>query len=178
MEKTSGENSRIVILGPESTGKTTLCKELALHYNAVWMPEYAREYVEKLKRPYTKEDVLHIARKQIEKEEEYSKKSSLLFLDTDLIITKVWLLHVYKTCPNWIDESLKIAHRTHYLVCKPDLPWEFDPVRENPELRDFLMEWYCREIENYGYTFSFVSGTGKNRTNNAIQILKGILSNG
>jgi nicotinamide riboside kinase len=176
MEEKSGKITRIVVLGPESTGKTTLCMELAEHFNMLWMPEFAREYVEKLKRPYTKEDVLHIACKQIEMEEEYSHKASVLILDTDLIITKVWLLHVYKDCPDWINDALRNAHPTHYLVCKPDLPWEFDPVRENPDLREYLMEWYCREIEYYGFSYSFVSGTGKQRTESAIKTLVKILN--
>ena len=171
MEKITEKQHRIVVLGPESTGKTTLCQELAGHYNAVWMPEYARDYVEKLKRPYVMEDVLHIARKQIELEEEFSQKSNILFLDTDLIITKVWLLHVYGTCPVWIDESLKKSPRSLYLVCKPDLPWEFDPVRENPDLREYLMNWYCQEIESLGFLYAFVSGVEAERTKCAIKAL-------
>lgn len=166
---------RIVITGPESTGKTTLCQELAVHYKTGWMPEYAREYVEKLKKPYTVEDVLHIAEKQAELEEQYAKRSDLLFIDTDLIITKVWLLHVYGTCPAWIDKWLKKAPRSLYLVCKPDLPWKFDPVRENPELRNFFMQWYCDEIKSYGFSYKFVSGIGKKRTNHAIRNLETVL---
>lgn len=175
MEKTFAMQRRIVITGPESTGKTILCQKLAAYYHAQWLPEYARTYIEKLNRPYTREDVLHIAKKQIELEEELAKNSQILFVDTDLIITKVWLLHVYGTCPDWIDEWLKVAPRSLYLVCEPDLPWEFDPVRENPELRDYFMKWYCREIESFGFSYKLVSGEGEMRTRNAIQKLDTVL---
>lgn len=160
---------RIVITGPESTGKTTLCEELAAHYKAQWLPEYARTCIENLKRPYTEEDVLHIAEKQVELEEEWSKKSNVLFIDTDLIITKVWLLHVYGTCPEWIDKWLKSAPRTLYLLCYPDLPWEYDPVRENPQLRDYFFEWYKREIENINAPYFIVKGVGKARKISCIE---------
>ena len=176
MEKTFIMQQRIVITGPESTGKTTLCQKLAEHYHTLWMPEFAREYVEKLDRPYTIDDVLSIGKKQIELEEQFANKTDLLFIDTDLIITKVWLLHVYGTCPAWINKWLKNAPRSLYLVCEPDLPWEFDPVRENPELRNFFMQWYCNEIESYGFSYRFVSGIGETRTKNAIILMDKILN--
>ena len=166
---------RIVITGPESTGKTTLSQELAARYHTTWLPEFAREYVQNLNRPYTMDDVLCIAKKQSELEEQYAKNSDLFFIDTDLIITKVWLLHVYKTCPAWIDIWLKKAPRSLYLVCEPDLPWVFDPVRENPELRNFFMQWYCDEIKSYGFPYKFVSGVGEKRTKNAIKQLEPFL---
>jgi NadR type nicotinamide-nucleotide adenylyltransferase len=181
MEKRSEENKviclkKIIIIGPESTGKTTLCQELALHYNTQWLPEYARTYVENLGRPYTQDDVLHIAKKQIELEEEISKSYESLFIDTDLIITKVWLQHVYGNCPDWIDEWLKKAPRSIYLVCCPDLPWEYDPVRENPELREYFLQWYCHEIESYGFKYSLVSGKGNERIESATKIVDSILT--
>ncbi|GAB4455197.1 MAG: hypothetical protein Fur0028_10390 [Bacteroidales bacterium] len=158
-----------VIIGPESTGKTTLCKQLAEHFKGVWIPEYARFYVEQIKRPYTYDDVIHIARKQIEIEESMKVNSvDYLFFDTDLIITKVWLLHVYKQCPEWIDAFLKSTYRKSYFLCYPDLPWEFDPVRENPHLREYLFNWYEKELINYGFNYFIINGTEQQRLNNAL----------
>lgn len=161
-----------VIIGPESTGKTTLCQELAKAYNGDWIPEYARTYIENLKREYTYDDVIHIAKKQIEMEDTYDQNVNSLFIDTDLIITKVWLLHVYKKSPEWIDEYLKKSYRKAYLVTYPDLPWEFDPVRENPTLRDFFLNWYIEEIKKLGIPYFIIKGMGKERINNAISVLK------
>ena len=175
MEKRSKQDIRIVVIGPESTGKTTLCEELALHYNCRWIPEYARKYIEEMKRPYNNEDVLHIARMQMEEEDKLVENKSLIFIDTDIIITKVWLLHVYGNSPEWIDSWLKTAPRTLYLVCTPDLPWEYDPVRENPDKREYLMDWYCREIESFGFSYRFVSGTGIERTLSAIREIDPII---
>ncbi|HNV96159.1 MAG TPA: ATP-binding protein [Bacteroidales bacterium] len=158
-----------VIIGPESTGKTTLCKQLAEHFKGIWIPEYARFYVEQIKRPYTYDDVIHIAQKQIETEESIKvNPTDYLFFDTDLIITKVWLLHVYKQCPEWIDVFLKNAYRKSYFLCYPDLPWEFDPVRENPHLREYLFNWYKKELIYYGFNYFIINGTEQQRLNNAL----------
>ncbi len=158
-----------VIIGPESTGKTTLCKQLAEHFKGIWIPEYARFYVEQIKRPYTYDDVIHIAQKQIETEESIKvNPTDYLFFDTDLIITKVWLLHVYKQCPEWIDVFLKNAYRKSYFICYPDLPWEFDPVRENPHLREYLFNWYKKELIYYGFNYFIINGTEQQRLNNAL----------
>ncbi|OFX39119.1 MAG: hypothetical protein A2X08_17910 [Bacteroidetes bacterium GWA2_32_17] len=87
---------------------------------------------------------MHIAKKQIENE--FSEHNKLLILDTDLIITKVWLLHVYKTFPDKIDETIKNSERALYLLCYPDLPWEYDKVRENPAQRKYFFEWYKTKV--------------------------------
>lgn len=165
-------DNTFVIIGPESTGKTTLCQELAKTTGGDWIPEYARTYIENLKRKYTYDDVIHIAKKQIELEETYNKDVDSLFIDTDLIITKVWLLHVFKDCPAWMDEYLKKSYRKSYLVTYPDLPWEFDPVRENPTLREFFLNWYIEEIKKLGFPFFIIKGNGEQRVKNAISYLE------
>ncbi len=173
----SGKNSfmlpvnTFVVIGPESTGKTTLCQELAKITGGDWIPEYARTYIENLKQPYTYEDVIEIAKKQIELEETYDKDINSLFIDTDLIITKVWLQHVYKKTPEWMDEYLNKSYRKAYLVTYPDLPWEYDPVRENPILREFFLNWYIEEIKKLGFPFYIIKGIGEERIKNAIAFL-------
>lgn len=171
------EMKKIVVLGPESTGKTDLCRALSHHFDSPWIPEYARDYVSKLQQPYTYEDLETIARHQIVELEEAlksNKKSDFLFIDTDLIITKVWFLHVFGRCPDWLQSELEKSEITLYLLCKPDIPWEYDSVRENPEIRDFLYDWYKREIEALGRPYVEISGLGEKRLRNAIVALQNL----
>lgn len=171
---------KIAILGPESTGKSTLAKALAEHFNTKWVPEYARGYVENLKAPYTFEDVCCIARKQIEQEKAYENSVStdkFVFFDTELIITKVWFEYKYKTVPEFVTERLKAGFFDLYLLCTPDLPWESDSVREHGTDRDFFFDWYKREIEQTGKPYVIVDGIGKNRIQNAIISVTSFLKN-
>ncbi|MGQ9846784.1 MAG: AAA family ATPase [Bacteroidales bacterium] len=160
-----------VIIGPESTGKTSLCQALAKYFDGIWIAEYAREYIEKLNRPYTYEDVIHIAKKQIEIEESFSTDKKFVFIDTDVIITKIWLQHVYKNYPIWIDDFLKRAYRKAYLLTYYDLPWEFDPVRENPHLREYLFNWYENELKALNAKYFIIKGKNEQRVKNAINYL-------
>ena len=166
---------KIAILGPESTGKSVLAKSLADHYNAAWIPEYAREYVENLTVPYTYEDVCSIAKKQIEQEKGYENTMNVnedyVFFDTELIITKVWLEHKYGVVPSFITERLQVGFFDFYLLCAPDIPWEPDSVRENGDDREFFFGWYKKEIENIGKPFIVINGLGKQRMENAITAL-------
>ncbi len=167
--------TKVVIIGPESTGKTELAQKLALHYKALWIPEYAREYISQLDRKYTYEDVEHIARRQIQLEEEYSGRAGdILFFDTDLIISKVWFDVVYKRCPAFIPSFLQKAVYHVYLLCKPDIPWVYDPVRENPHLRWFLFEAYRTEILRYHFRYEVIEGFGDDRFNHALQAVSNI----
>lgn len=143
---------KVGIIGPESTGKSTLASYLAKRYDAVLVPEYARDYMEKraLACAYTREDVENIARYQIEELQalcSVDRQKDVIFFDTELIITKVWLLHKYGECPSWIEQAIRQYPMDVYLLCYPDLPWEPDPVRENPTIREYLFDWYEREIQ-------------------------------
>ena len=94
--------NRIVVTGPESTGKTELAQALASKLNSVWIPEYARQYVENLNRPYEYDDVIQIAQHQVEQEAAFASKigEGIIIFDTWLIITKVWLDLVFGKCPD------------------------------------------------------------------------------
>jgi nicotinamide riboside kinase len=160
---TDGEMIRVVLTGPECTGKSTLAVQLARHYNTIWIPEYAREYVSALSRPYTYSDVEHIAATQVRQKDEFSARANkILFLDTYLIITKVWFDVVFHRCPGWIKEELSRKEIQLYLLCNTDIPWEPDPVRENG---------YKKELETWECPYRIVSGTGEIRLQNAILLL-------
>lgn len=147
---------RVGIIGPESTGKSTLANYLAHRYNGVLVPEYAREYMEKLAPTYeyTYDDVVAIAKQQVEQLE--SLADDLQIFDTELIITKVWFLHKFGHCPEFVEQALRDYPMDIYLLCYPDMPWQPDPVRENPDIREYLFDWYEREIQELGIPYYII----------------------
>ncbi len=161
---------RIVILGPESTGKTTLCKQLANYFNTIWLPEYAREYVENIDRPYNYNDIVKISKKQIEvANDKFSDANKFIFFDTYLIITKVWFQFVYNKYPTWLDDEIKKSNIDLFLLCNTDIKWEYDAVRENPDNRDELFNIYKKELEHYKFNYKIISGIGKERFREAVK---------
>jgi NadR type nicotinamide-nucleotide adenylyltransferase len=147
---------KVGIIGPESTGKSTLATYLAHHYDGVLVPEYAREYMEKREQntDYTYEDVKNIALFQVEQLRELSTeriprgyRTNVAFFDTELIITKVWFEHKFGSCPDFLIKALHDYPMDVYLLCYPDMEWVPDPVRENPDIREYLFDWYEKEIQ-------------------------------
>lgn len=173
----SGLKKRIVITGPESTGKTTLAVQLAEHFNGVFIPEFAREYVEQLSGHYTFEDVEMIARKQVMQYlETVSNSGSMFFFDTWLIITKVWFQWVYGRVPVWLDAEIARHPVDLYLLCQPDLPWEADPVRENGgENRLKLYDEYKSQLKQYDFKYVEIGGIGDARLQSAIAAINNLL---
>ncbi len=162
---------KIGIIGPESTGKSTLATYLAHRYDGVLVPEYARDYMEKRARAsaYTYEDVVNIARVQVQElqelqsgiDETISKghRQDVVVFDTELIITKVWFLHKFGSCPDFVEEALRAYPMDVYLLCYPDMEWIPDPVRENPDIREYLFNWYEREIQALGIPYYIIRHT-------------------
>lgn len=163
----------VAITGPESTGKSQLAAGLAAHYHAAWVPEYAREYLAALGRPYEEEDVVKIARGQLASERLAMKKAgSWLFCDTELLVTKIWSEVKYGRCHPWITGNLEKPGYGIYLLCDIDLPWEYDPLREHPDRRKFLFDLYFNELNSRGWPFAVIRGQGSDRLGNAIGILE------
>lgn len=144
---------KVGIIGPESTGKSSLGQYLAKRYGATYVPEFARDYVASLHRPYTYDDVCHIARKQIEQIKEVGsgkwESSDIIFFDTELIVTRVWFDYVYGAAPDWLLSAMQQYKMDTYLLTYPDIPWIPDPTRENgsDEIRLQLFHRYEREIQ-------------------------------
>jgi nicotinamide riboside kinase len=160
---------KIVVTGPESTGKTELAMFLAGTFGGTCIPEYARSYVERLDRRYTWSDVEHIAAVQ---ERQFRETENIgggcIFLDTYLVITKVWFMEVFGTRPGWIDEKLRESEIDLFLLCYHDLEWIADPVRENPGARrEYLFNRYREEIEVLGKPYELIRGFGNERFENA-----------
>ena len=138
---------KVVVIGPESTGKSTLCEQLAQHYDTMWCPEFAREYLLTNGTNYEYDDLLDIARGQLALEDEYTlmlENQSLtllekgghipLFIDTDMQVMKVWCGFVFGQCHRFILDEIVKRKYDLYLLCNVDLPWASDELREYPEL--------------------------------------------
>jgi len=163
---------RILILGPESTGKSTLAEKLAQHYVEPWVPEVAREYLEQLDRPYGYDDLLQIGRQQMQLEDEMAAGAkNHLFCDTDLRVIQVWSQHRFGKVDPWVLEE--ITRRTYDLIllCAPDLPWQQDPLREHPELemRQQFFDVYQQLAQASGFPWALISGDTAERLSTAIQ---------
>ena len=163
---------RILILGPESTGKSTLAEKLAQHYAEPWVPEVARAYLEGMKRPYAYEDLLLIGKRQLSLEDELAATAKhFLFCDTDLRVIQVWSQHRFGKVDPWVLEE--IARRSYDLIllCAPDLPWQADPLREHPELemRQHFYEQYEQLTQESGFPWALIAGESEKRLSTAIQ---------
>lgn len=169
----TSQQIRIAVTGPESTGKTTLAMQLADIFKGQYIPEFAREYVEKLPRHYTYEDVEAIAHRQIEQYRATETNTEKLFIfDTWLIITKVWFDWVFQKTPDWLDQKIRECPIDLFLLCLPDLPWQPDPVRENGgENRLKLLDLYRDELHHYGFNFVEIGGVGDQRLQSALHVL-------
>lgn len=160
---------KVAITGPESTGKSWLSRELVAHYQGVFVPEFAREYLNTLERDYHAADIVKIARGQLSAERLMEGQTgTFMFCDTELIVTKIWSIHKYGKCDPFILNNITVNKYDLFLLCDIDLPWEYDRQREHPQLRHYFMEWYKRELEGYGFPYRMVSGTGKDRLTAAI----------
>ncbi|MDX1667117.1 MAG: ATP-binding protein [Saprospiraceae bacterium] len=159
--------------GPESSGKTTLSRQLADHYQTAWVPEYARTYLERLDRPYRRADLLEIAKEQWRRQEEFASRArELVICDTGLLVMKIWWEEKYGSCHPWIQQRLIDDRESLYLLCRPDLPWEADPMRENPHDRDRLYRKYLDAAAKMKLRVFELGGGGPDRLRNALEIIE------
>lgn len=173
-KKTDSLIRRIAITGPESTGKSALAEWLAGRYGTAWVPEYAREYLDRIHRPYGEADILAIARGQVAAEEALAPRArTYLFCDTEAIVTKIWSEVKYGRCHPWITDRIATRPYDLYLLCDIDLPWEYDPLREHPDRRSYLFDLYHKELKERNLPFAVVSGSGETRFVNAATIIDG-----
>lgn len=166
---------KVVVIGPESTGKSTLSQDLANYFVCHWVPEYARTYIEQLGKPYNYDDLLEIAKGQVELEEEESKKAKdLLICDTDLHVIKVWSQHKFGKVHPWIEQQISERKYDLYLLTDIDIPWENDPQREHPEpeKREYFFEIYRNGVINSGIPYMIISGSFEERLNKSIEFIE------
>ena len=169
---------RVAIIGPESTGKSWLAQKLAIHYNANLVDEYAREYFSERKYEYNVDDLVAIAKGQIDNEERIASFSSnIIFCDTDLIVMKIWSKVVFGRVPDWIENQLQEHIYDLYLLCYPDLEWKPDPLRSNPNNRQYIYDLFVNELEQNSFNYGVVIGIGTQRAENAINFVDELLKN-
>ena len=166
---------RIAITGPESSGKTSLARALAERFGTVWTSEYARDYLMGKSGAYAFEDLLEIARGQLRRQDEDAPLAQgFHFCDTDLVALKVWSDYRFgRTDPCILQE----LHKKRYdltLLCRPDIPWESDPLRENPHDRDALFLLFKKELETLHAPFVEIYGIGEDRVEIAARVLEGL----
>jgi NadR type nicotinamide-nucleotide adenylyltransferase len=154
---------RIAIVGPESSGKTTLCEALAQHYQCAYTKEYARGYLEDHGPGYTEDDLIHIARGQLLVEgqaQELAVKhgGDLMICDTDMITIRIWSKEKFGRCHQLIAELADTVQYDLWLLCEPDFPWEPDPLREDPHDRERLFTVYKAALDHRKGKYVMIRG--------------------
>ena len=163
---------RVVLIGSESTGKTTLARRLAEHYDVEWVPEFVRGYAERKQGALTFDDHGPIARGQLALEDEFRRRASerdapLLLQDTDLLSTAVYCSHYYGKCPFWVAEAAQARRPDLYLLLDIDLPWTADAVRDRGHAREEVQALFRQAVEQSGAPFVVISGDSDARFNSA-----------
>jgi len=167
---------KIILTGPESSGKSTLAQQLAAHFETEWLPEYSREYLQNLNRNYHEEDLYEMAKGQFLKEKEAKEKAILtgekrLICDTSFLVLKIWSIVKYGRCHPFILENLDNHNDAFYILCGTEIEWEFDPLRENPNDRKELYAIYKRELETMNAHFVEVSGSKVERLKTCLNFI-------
>ena len=174
---------KVVMFGPESTGKTTLSQQLARHYNTVWTPEYARDYLQDVwnneRRTCQQKDIIPIAIGQMALENDLAKKATdVLFCDTDLLETKVYSKEYYG---GYVDPLLDEAARNNaydlYFLTYIDVPWEADDLRDRPHQREEMFEAFKKALDEHGKKYVILKGSKKERLQKAVKYVDELLKN-
>lgn len=179
MEGLPGEDhgvKRVVVIGPECTGKTTLARDLAVHFAAAWSPEYARAHAEAKAAPLTAEDVEPIARGQMAAEDEAAaRRGGLTVHDTDLVSTVVYADFYYGACPHWIVAASEARAADLYLLTAPDTPWESDRVRDRSGVRGALYVRFREALERLDASVVEIAGPWEERRRRALAAVGALL---
>ncbi|RVU02109.1 NadR [Mucilaginibacter limnophilus] len=160
---------KIAVVGPESTGKSTMSAYLAKYYHTVWVPEYAREYCEKLTAPCTFQDEINMFYGQLELEKQYLPRANkLLICDTTFITIKIWSDQMFGHAPQGVLNELPNHTYDLYLLLDIDMPWQDDPLRDFPDMREHFMQVWHKELQELNANYVVISGLGDDRYQKAV----------
>lgn len=185
---------RIAIVGPESSGKTTLSEELMMHVGGGRVSDGTREFLEELERPYTEEDLLDMAYSHAQWVEDAplfaaehwaaihgndpvgrSVPLEPTYFDTDILNLKIWSQEKYGRVHPEIERLVRELKYDLRLLCRPDIPWEPDPLRENPHDRDRLFDVWERELKAYGFPYVIIEGSHEERVRKAVDVVQAVM---
>ncbi|MBL7938874.1 MAG: ATP-binding protein [Flavobacteriales bacterium] len=173
-ERSAATVLKIAIVGPESSGKTTLTEALAHHYRCAFTKEYARTYLEDNGPAYVEEDLMQIAGGQLLVDAEAEKHAqdhgdALMICDTDMLTIRIWSEEKFGRCHPLLMRLVQDVHYDLWLLCKPDIPWQPDPLRENPDDRDRLFAVYEDRLRTMGKPYAILHGSHGERMQSAVQ---------
>ena len=167
---------KIAVVGPESTGKSTLSAFLAQHYQTTWVPEFARQYCEALTSPPTLDDELNMFYGQLQLEQQLLPQANkLLICDTTFITVKIWSDHLFGHTPQPVLNALANHPYDFYILLDIDMPWQDDPLRDFPTLREHFMQVWHAELQALNANYTLVTGLGEQRNQNAIAAINQFL---
>ncbi len=167
---------KVVVIGPECTGKSELTKFLAVHFKTAHVEEYARAYLNKLIRGYEKSDLTKIAHGQARMEDEWVYDANrVLVCDTNAIVIKVWSEFKYGDCDPDILRIIQERKYDLYLLTYIDVPWENDPQREHPDKREHFWQIFKNEIEKSGVPYTQIRGPREERRAKAVEAVESLL---
>lgn len=164
---------KIAVVGPESTGKSTIAQAVAQHFDTVCVPEYAREYCKNLHNEYTLQDEVNMYYGQIALENTLIPlaKNNLLICDTTIMTIKIWCDYLFGDTPQDVKDEINNRHYDLYLLMDIDLPWEEDPLRDFPEHREHFMGVWESELKSLKANCIIISGLGDERLKNALEAI-------
>lgn len=170
-----GKTSEIIaIVGPESTGKTTLADQLAEHFGGTVVPESAREFLTARGGHYQPNDLITIAENQLEIESRaIATSDDLIFCDTDIVVVLIWYQYKYGKRSAELEDLFNAQPERKYLLTYPDLPWRSDPLRENPNDQMEIFDLYERELKSRDLPYVIIRGKGPGRSDNAVAAVEG-----
>ena len=171
----------VAILGAESTGKTTLCRDLAAHFGCPWVPEYMRTYLQakwdKEQLTCTWEDLLPIAQGQIELENKLAAQAAqsdhnhYLFCDTSLFELMVYSNWYYGDCPKALTNAALTHHYDLILLTEVDIPWVADDLRDSPHQRDEISAYFESQLTRHQKPFHRIGGDRDERVQQVLEWL-------
>lgn len=177
MNKNEKSIKKIAIVGPESTGKSTMAKHLSEYFNTLCVPEYSRYYCQNLNKNYTLEDEVNMFYGQLALEDAIidQAKTEIVFCDTTIITVKIWCDHLFNNTPEFILSEIRKKNYDLYLLMDIDLPWQDDPLRDFPNQREHFLEIWKKELKSIKASYKVISGLGQDRLKNGVQTIEDFL---